>query len=324
MYFYLATALHARVGDVGAFITAAEWLDVNYGSLVRHLLLNQLGGRSVTVLEPSAQPFPDAATTAAITTFEVGTKPRSLSFRRVASTAGLSALEEGQQISRDRLQSSARWSYLTHAAQTIPQGFVELGELCRVHRGQVTGANAIWIAGEHSEGLPLSVLFPTITRAREVIAARGRLDSLASLRSVIDIPADLDTLEKDDKKPVECFLKKAKAMGASHGYVANHRKAWWAVGLRSAAPMVSTYMARRAPVFALNHAGARHINVAHGLYPRVPLCEAARIALVSFLQNNVSRTSGRTYAGGLTKFEPREMERIVVPEPSLLTAGAYA
>jgi hypothetical protein len=24
---------------------------------------------------------------------------------------------------------------------------------------------------------------------------------------------------------------------------------------------------------------------------------------------------GRTYAGGLTKFEPREMERLLVPDP---------
>src|SRR5262249_50189324 len=31
VYFFLATALRARRGDRGVFITAAEWLDVNYG-----------------------------------------------------------------------------------------------------------------------------------------------------------------------------------------------------------------------------------------------------------------------------------------------------
>ena len=31
IYFFLATVLHASPGDFGAFITAAEWLDVNYG-----------------------------------------------------------------------------------------------------------------------------------------------------------------------------------------------------------------------------------------------------------------------------------------------------
>jgi hypothetical protein len=31
---------------------------------------------------------------------------------------------------------------------------------------------------------------------------------------------------------------------------------------------------------------------------------------------------GRTYAGGLTKFEPREMERLLVPRPELLADPA--
>ncbi len=30
---------------------------------------------------------------------------------------------------------------------------------------------------------------------------------------------------------------------------------------------------------------------------------------------------GRVYAGGLAKFEPGEMERLLVPDPSLLTAS---
>jgi hypothetical protein len=104
--------------------------------------------------------------------------------------------------------------------------------------------------------------------------------------------------------------------------VASHRKAW-SVGLRSPAPIVSTYIARRAPAFALNRADARHINVAHGLYPRDPMTEKARISLVRFLQANISQGSGRTYAGGLTKFEPKEMERLVVPSPAMLAAGVF-
>lgn len=321
VYFFLATALQAKPGDIGVFITAAEWLDVNYGSLVRSLLLNELGGKSITVIEPTAQPFPDAATTAAITTFEVASRVSTFSFKRVGELSALKDLDQGSRVHRDRLASSARWSYLTRSAQKLPEGYVELGELCRVHRGQVTGANGVWIAGEHSEGLPESVLFPTVTRAREVIAAGGVLDDSAALRCVIDIPVELDVLSRDERNAVDVFLKRAKGMGANRGYVASHRKAWWAVGLRAPAPIISTYMARRAPAFVLNKADARHINVAHGLYPRISLCEKARRSLVEFLQGNVSIRSGRTYAGGLTKFEPREMEKLMVPGPSFLAAG---
>lgn len=321
VHFFLATARNGRAGDFGVFVTAAEWLDVNYGSLVRSLILKELGGQSISVIEPTVQPFPDAATTAAITTFEIASKPTSIYFRRIERLTDLDDLGKGRKVHRDRLSAQSRWSYLTHPTERAPQGYIELGELCRVHRGQVTGSNDVWIAGDHSEGLPQSVLFPTVTRAREVFAADGVLDDATQLRRVIDLPVDLDELENDERRAVEKFLKIAKAMGANRGYIARHRKAWWSVGLRSPAPIISTYMARRPPAFVLNKAEARHINIAHGLYPRIPLTAEQQTALVHFMQSNISQQSGRTYAGGLTKFEPREMERLMVPNLQMLSVG---
>ena len=321
VHFFLATARTARPGDFGAFITAAEWLDVNYGSLVRSLVTGELGGQSITVIEPSARPFPDAATTAAITTFEIASRRTSIYFRRVDDLHALDRRNKGRLVHRDRLTSEARWSHLTKAAGKPPEGYVELGELCRVHRGQVTGANDVWIAGPHSQGLPNSVLYRTVTRARELFAADGLLDDSSKLRCVIDLPVDLDELDDSDRRAVDRFLRIARGKGANRGYVASHRKAWWAVGLRSPAPIISTYMARRPPAFVLNKAEARHINIAHGLYPRDPMSERARTTLVRFLQSHISQRSGRTYAGGLTKFEPREMEKLAVPAPAMLSAG---
>ena len=72
-------------------------------------------------------------------------------------------------------------------------------------------------------------------------------------------------------------------------------------------------MARRPPAFVRNLAGARHVNVAHGIYPREPLPDDLLNALTASLRSGVSVTQGRTYAGGLTKFEPSEMERIPIP-----------
>jgi hypothetical protein len=77
-------------------------------------------------------------------------------------------------------------------------------------------------------------------------------------------------------------------------------------------------MARRAPAFVLNVADARHINIAHGIYPREPMSETVLENLASHLASSTSIDSGRTYAGGLTKFEPKEMERLLVPALSAL------
>jgi adenine-specific DNA-methyltransferase len=322
VYFFLATVLNAKPGDYGALITAAEWLDVNYGKIVRELFLSKLGGQAVVVIEPTAAPFPDAATTAAITCFDIATEPRTVRLRRVKRLCDLEDLSGGRVVRRERLEVETRWSRLTHGVRDCPEGFVELGELCRVHRGQVTGANKIWISGDHTDGLPDRVLFPTVTKARELITAGKVLQDASLLRSVVDLPEDLDEFGGDERKAIERFLRVAKADGAHAGYVASHRKAWWSVGLRQPAPVLATYMARRAPVFTRNLASARHINVAHGLYPREPLNDQMLRSLVDYLTTGISVIDGRTYAGGLTKFEPGEMERLFVPGLEMLAAGA--
>ena len=74
-------------------------------------------------------------------------------------------------------------------------------------------------------------------------------------------------------------------------------------------------MARRPPAFVRNLAGARHLNIAHGIYPRQPMTPAQLDALARHLAATVTVGQGRTYAGGLTKFEPGEMERLPVPAP---------
>ena len=318
VYFFLATVLRAAPGDRGAFITAAEWLDVNYGQLVRDLFLGPLGGQGIVVVEPKAAPFPDAATTAAITTFEIGSRPASVRVRRVKRMADLVDLNGGRLIKRERLDAESRWSRLTHTGRDCPDGFVELGELCRVHRGSVTGANAVWIESEASFGVPGQFKFPTVTKARELIAAGRVLGDPKLLRSVIDLPTELDELPVEERAAIERFLKVARTRGAHESYIARHRRAWWSVGLRAPAPILATYMARRPPTFVRNLASARHINIAHGLYPREALSEAQLLRLVDYLSTSVSVADGRTYAGGLTKFEPGEMERLYVPSPKLL------
>jgi len=320
-YFYLATVAKAAPGDYGTFITAAEWLDVNYGKLIRDLFMGQLGGREIIIIEPTAMPFPDAATTAAITHFEIGSRPKSIHFKRVEKLEDLQESHRNRLIRRERLEAQRRWSHLTRPVRTGPAGYVELGEICRVHRGQVTGANKIWIEGPHSAGLPLSVLHPTVTKARELFTAGRVLEDASRLRRVIDLPVDLSIFDESDRRAIDRFLRMGRKLGVHLGYIASNRKAWWSVGLREPAPILATYMARRPPAFVYNRACARHINIAHGIYPRQKLSKHVLNALVDYLSKATKVRDGRTYAGGLTKFEPREMERLLVPGLELLMQG---
>jgi adenine-specific DNA-methyltransferase len=77
--------------------------------------------------------------------------------------------------------------------------------------------------------------------------------------------------------------------------------------------VLCTYMARRAPAFARNRVNARHLNIAHGLYPVEPLSESVVKDVLAYLRSHTDVSGGRVYAGGLVKFEPKELERTLIP-----------
>ena len=102
----------------------------------------------------------------------------------------------------------------------MPEGYIELGELCRVHRGSVTGANAIWITRADDPALPRRTLFPSITKARELFdTADGVLLNLGDLRAVIDLPEDLKELGDEERELVERFLTENQRFSHSRTHV---------------------------------------------------------------------------------------------------------
>jgi hypothetical protein len=313
IHFFFKTGELAQPGDYGAFITAAEWLDVNYGSVLRRMLADGLGGTAVHIIDPKAEPFADALTTGAVTCFRVGSRPTEITMRSVGSLGDLAPLGRGRAVARHEIASARKWSVLVREQKQAPAGFIQLGELFRVHRGQVTGGNDVWIDNDAARDVPKRFKPFTVTSARELFAAGAELTSKKGLRRVIDLPAQLDTLNIDERKAVQRFLAWARRHGGHESYIAMHRRPWWSVGLRAPAPILCTYMARQAPAFVRNHIRARHINIAHGLYPREPLSDAALAAVLAYLRRHTGTAGGRTYAGGLVKFEPKELEQILVP-----------
>ena len=310
IHFFLQSFLLSKAGDIGSFITAAEWLETNYGRAMRTLFA-RMGGDVLIRGNPEEQIFDDALTTSIISEWTVGSNP-PLQF---ADLHG-GRVEPRFVVDRQHLRQLDRWPAFGRELPPAAVAGGVLGDLFKVSRGQVTGCNAVWIANEHTEKMiPSRYLFPCVTDAREIIEAGGVLRDSARLRKVIDLPVHLDELTSAERARVDEFLEMAKECGASESYIAQHRTAWWRVGLKAGPAMVMTYMGRRPPVFARNACGARIINIAHGLTPRSPIKLAAMNRIVAWLNDNVQRGAGRTYGGGLTKFEPSEAMKIPLPAP---------
>lgn len=319
-YFYLATALHARPGDIGCFVTSAEWLDVNYGAIMRHLLTHDLGVQALHVFDPTAVPFPDAMTTAAVACFEVGSQTSDLRLALVRRLSDLAALGEGRPVQLNLLREAARWSpFLRATVPTSDTDRAPLRQIARVHRGVATGANEFFVlTPDRAQALGLMPWCrPAITKAQEILTAGGVVKATPDRRLLLDLPADFD---RAAHPAVDCYLKSGEVSQdgrppISERYLCRHRRPWWRLGVGSPPPIVVTYMARQAPAFALNPDGLVPLNIAHGIYPHRPLAPEQLATLAERLNGlrGSFQGAGRTYHGGMEKFEPREFEALAIP-----------
>lgn len=317
-HFFLATAELGRPGDVGCFVTSAEWLDVGYGSIIRSLLLDGLGGQALHVVDPSAAAFDDAQTTAVISCFRFGSEPAAVRVRRVSSTEDLDSLDEGHAVERTAFAKSARWTPLTRDIDVRDQSSNRLGELVDVHRGMVTGANNFFVL-TRERAAALGVLpwcVPVISDGKEVLESDGVIRNGPERKVLLRVPRDIDRMAFP---ALNAYLHLGETPAGDpraieNRYISSHRRPWWYLGAQDAPPIVASYMARQAPVFALNPDRLALINIAHGLYPKKQMPWDELQALVAYLNGarDGFRGQGRTYQGGLEKFEPREMEALPV------------
>jgi hypothetical protein len=315
--FFLATVRHGKAGDIGSFVTSAEWLDVGYGSIVRSLFVNGMGGRALDLIDPKAIPFEDAMTTALITCFELAKEPSDVAIHLVNTPAELPDLEGGKRVATSELVAQNRWSPLFRDPPTAARNGQMLGDVVRVHRGFATGSNRFFLmTKQESEARGLTDwVRPAITSAAEIVGADGVIRDTPERKVLLDLPADLD---RAAHPAVDAYLAEGEAAGIDQRYLCTHRQPWFRVGPMAPAPIVATYMARQAPLFALNPDRLLLLNIGHGLYPKSELTPDELRALAASLNDARSQFSGsgRTYFGGLEKFEPREMESLLLPEPA--------
>ena len=306
--FIIAAAQQSSVGDVGCFITSAEWLDTSYGKALRGLFAGGLGLERLDVIDPTSVAFDDAMTSAVICSWSKGFTGKAKA-RFVASRRDLSTLRGGKAFARDDLSSEERWSNLTRDGAEKTDGHMPLGDIFRVHRGLATGSNAFFVMTREQaieRGL-IEWTSPCLTKAVQV--SGDEITAAGVTHVVLDLPVELP-----DDETVCAYIASGEEAGVHEKYLCAHRKPWWRIGGKPAPDVVATYMGRQPPRFALNTAGAKTLNTIHGLYFRdTKLSAKTRRAVVQWLNENNAAFIGRTYHGGLMKFEPSEMSGLLVP-----------
>lgn len=312
VHFLASIAKQWKDGDYGVLITSSEWMDNNYGSFMRELLSKKLDLNEIRLFDRKSKVFETAETTAVIIAFG-----KKAGIVNVQNSFGIK-----KELPLSIFQSEKRWTRLVDSNEDLSiisfdkkeDDFVPLGTLVHVHRGLATGNNKFWVRkGEGLKGIPDSLTVPIVSHAKEIMGECISQSSPEKLSHLIVLPEDIHNLTGNALEAAHRILSDAESKKVNSGYIAAHRKKWWSIKPPSPPAVFMTYMGRGKPTFVVNKKKLPMLNVVHGLYPKIKLTPKAIERLVSFLNDSVDMTSGRTYCGGLVKFEPREVEAIMVP-----------
>lgn len=317
-YFFWATAHYGEKGDIGCYITSSEWLDNGYGDSVRKLLLEKLGLNSLHLLDPKESAFADAMTTSLITCFEVLKEDQDqIKTNVVRKPEEFDDLEKTNQTQEKVNFQHNRWSeVIRNEGIQKKDSMIPLKEVARVHRGIVTGANDYFIlTSEEAKDKNLTnFTTPCLRNAEEIFDAGLEISKENVEHRILNVPRDLDRNEMPTS--LVKYIEEGEKREINQGYICSNRDPWWSIGNIKRPPIVMTYMGRRPPAFSLNPDGIAIINIAHGIHPKEDLSRDELIDLVKYLREKSEgfQGRGRTYQGGLEKFEPSEAENLLIPE----------
>lgn len=323
---FLVRALEVlKDGGRLAFITPAEWLDVNYGRTVKRFVLDQADVEGLVLFEHDHLFFDGALTTAAITLLHKQ-EPSGAPTRvvRVPSSlpdveqvlAALAGSKTDLRVDGVELSADARWS--RPAPGRVARG-TPLSDLARIRRGIATGCNRFFVISEaarREHGLDRSDLRTCISTPRLVSGTEFSHVDLERLpdglpRWVLEC-RDAGAEQRDDE--LGRYLRWGRqAHGAHGGYLAMRREPWYALERREDSPILFTYMNRKRPRFIRNRACAVPLNTFLIVEPFDGVGPDELWAALN--GEHVLRqlaSERRNYGGGLWKLEPRELGAIKV------------
>lgn len=344
---YVHFMIHATTflthGGRLAFLTPAEFMDVNYGQPLRKHLLDNFRIDAFVLFPREGTLFRDALTTSCLTLATKGAPGQDhlVRFVRVLgspSTEELqNVLEAGnvvgtgavsvQHVLQSELAHLSKWSPLFFAAgKSHVSGGYRLGEMASVRRGIATGANEFFTVNDETIGrwgLEPEFLTPIIPHARSVLYYDFTREDWSRLRAAgerVWMVSSRKPLAELKSANLRRYLDWGESEGVSRRYIPSHREPWYSSESVRPAPVLFTYMGRRRPRFVVNESGALNLNNLHGVTPSKEFLEdpirlraLLAVANAQMMLEDPAR-HGRTYGGGLTKFEPKEVENLPLPD----------
>ena len=328
IFFLIKAVWQLAPGGRAAFIMPYEFLNADYGTPIKQMMLDQGILRKVILLGEGFQPFDDGITTSCILCLERSSAPCAPEWIRVSAREELAILAAGFPLNEGSPKSISATTFPLPSANTkwhvtsmphTPEhldGLVPLSTFGRVMRGIATGDNHFFLLTEAERqqyGLDLDCVLPCLQKSSYApgpVFSSGHFEELRQANKPVWL---LNARGNEQSLGVSTYLELGVAGGSDQRYLTRSRSPWYALEARPPAPLLVTTFSRAGVRWVRNEAAVRNLTAFHGFYPH-PWIDLDLLCayLVTPLAQRILAQNRREYGNGLHKYEPNDLNQGLV------------
>lgn len=303
-----------------AYLVPSEFLNSQYGTTVKKLLLEKKLLRAIVNLNCEKEVFPGAITTACILLLDREEKT-GVEFYHISNLeelVNLSSLTPVCHIFYENLKPEEKWRpYLLGEKRRHQSKLVPLSQFCTVSRGIATGANKFYCFSRSKikgHKLKEGYFTPCICRSAQVrdpVFTKEKFQALSDQDQTVYL---LDVREVGEKD-LERYVTMGEKQGISARYLPAHRTPWYSVERKNAAPIWVCSACRNQMKVVRNLAGVANLSTFHGIHMKAPYEGEADLLFVYLLTPTAQRLleeERKELGGGLHKFQPNDLNKAKV------------
>ncbi len=335
--FLLKSAYQLNIGGRATYIIPSEFLNSDYGKLVKSYLIENKLLRYIIIFDFEENVFDDALTTASILLFANDKEKSEVEFINIKSLDELFALEEKLQsypktksdkaIAFNQLKPEIKWrAYYQKQNATRFKELVPFSNFGKVVRGIATGANDYFtfnLSKAKQYGISEKYLLPCITKSIDIEGAFFIREDFEKLKVQNKFVFLLNVSEPNEPS-IKKYLTKGEMEEVHKKYLTASRNPWYSLEKRPPSPIWVSVFNRNGLRFIRNEANISNLTTFHCIYLNI-FSAAKTDLLFAYLLTNISKDifndNRREYGNGLQKFEPNDLNTAMMVDLNIIGAG---
>lgn len=321
-----------------AYIIPSEFLNSDYGKLVKTYLIKSKTLRHIIVIDFEENVFDDALTTASIILCANDNLTDKVQFSNIQSLQDLSKIDEiitkypnfsetEQTYDFTELNPDIKWKAYYQKQNSIKfKNLVPFSTYAKVVRGIATGSNE-YFTFNFSKAKEFNIdeqyLLPCICSAKDAKTSFFTKQDFEELKKNDKSIFLFNALNPNDKN-INSYIQKGEEEEINKRFLTASRTPWYSLENRKPAPIWVSVFNRSGLRFIRNEANISNLTSYHCIYPKqTSLFSEINIDLLfAYLLTDTAKQifddNSRQYGNGLQKFEPNDLNKGMMLDLGLL------